>query len=97
MSDRDVKEYARQVKHPTVAAASSSTAAKQVRQPVRSRPTGPVAAHADAKPAATAHPAAATGRKLQDAERADPKPKAVTNPQGSTGATHGHGGAALKH
>ncbi|BAX63082.1 transcriptional regulator [Burkholderia stabilis] len=80
MSDSDVKEYARQVKHPTVAA-SKSTAAKQVRQPVRSRPTGPVAAHADAKPAAKAHPASAKARKLRDAGSADPKPKAVANPQ----------------
>ena len=82
MSDRDVKAYARQVKHPTVAA-SSSTAAKQVRQSVRSRPTGPVAAHADAKPAAKAHPASAKARKLQDAGSADPKLKAVANPQGA--------------
>ncbi|WP_238594177.1 hypothetical protein [Burkholderia pyrrocinia] len=82
MSDRDVKEYARQVKHPTVAA-SSSTAAKQVRQPVRSRSTGAVVAHADAKPAAKAHPAAAKGRKLQDARSVEPKPKAVANPQGA--------------
>lgn len=82
MNDRDVKEYARQVKHPTVAA-SSSTAAKPVRQPVRSRPTGAVAAHADAKPAAKAHPAAAKSRKLQDARSVEPKPKAVANPQGA--------------
>ncbi|WP_321792795.1 transcriptional regulator [Burkholderia pyrrocinia] len=82
MSDRDVKEYARQVKRPTVAA-SSSTAAKQVRQSVRSRPTGPVAAHADATPAIKAHPASAKARKLQDAGSVDPKPKAAANPQGA--------------
>ncbi|NLA18074.1 transcriptional regulator [Burkholderia cepacia] len=80
MSDGDVKEYARQVKHPAVAA-SSATAAKPVRQPVRSRTTGPVAAHADAKPAAKSQPAAAKVRRPQEAGRTDPKRKTAANPQ----------------
>ncbi|WP_446901092.1 transcriptional regulator [Burkholderia sp. YIM B11467] len=79
MSDRDVKEQARQVKHPA-AAASSSTAAKPVRPSVRSGATGAVVAHADAKPAAKSQPVPAKARKLQDAGSADPKRKTVANP-----------------
>ncbi|KFG98538.1 hypothetical protein GQ56_0103235 [Burkholderia paludis] len=77
MSDSDVKEYARQVRHPAAAAGSSSVA-KQAR-PVAARAASQGAARAGAKPAVQAQPAVdrSRGRPLHDARRADPKRKAV--------------------
>ncbi|RQR33042.1 transcriptional regulator [Burkholderia sp. Bp9143] len=93
MSDHDVKAYAHQVKHPSVAA-SGVTAVKPGQQAVRSKPSAPAAAHVDAKPASKAHAAPAKTRKVEHAVSADPKAHVAAKPKVARAA---HTSAAIRH